>query len=298
MHHMIVAFFRSPHAGGADHLIVFPISVPGQIAIRDNGLRSQSFTNVVWIDEIQKAVAIHVCDVAVGIICETFEVREMDAHRRLVGIGGIVPVTHGIVLIEVDVIDAAIVRGHSRYHAIRLVFGAGVGHIHADAKDAQPARLIDKLELRRLKVAYNAVRSSHILGIDKGFLHGKGLPVVINKMFRRCSREDLCIRQPDRILRAFQMRIIGKGLVASQVNSCLRILGEAHDGHIVQEGVDRLLLLLPGPVHRIVGFRYKTQFLGAFDRECLVLLYEMNGLVQGTDDQQQYKQKRQKRDDD
>ena len=89
--------------------------------------RRQTAADIVRVDEGQKALAVHLGDAVFGVPGQTRKIGEMLAHGCLFGIMRVAAVAHGIVCVEVGIINAAVVRGHGGDHAVRL--GAGMGDI-------------------------------------------------------------------------------------------------------------------------------------------------------------------------
>ena len=106
-------------------------------------------------------------------------------------------------------------------------------------------------------MAHDAVPLGHILRVNIGLVHGQRYPVALHKMRRGGRMEDLRVRPSDDVLRAFHMRVIGEGLVAGQIDAGLRVLCEAHGGHVVQQRIHRLLFSFYRDL-RIVRFHFSS----------------------------------------
>ena len=70
--------------------------------------------------KLQKALAVALRHAVFGIPGEALVDREMHARRRLLPVGRVVAVADAVVLVQVDVVHAAIVRGHGGDHAVGL----------------------------------------------------------------------------------------------------------------------------------------------------------------------------------
>ena len=147
----------------------------------------------------------------------------MNTNRCLIRVIRIATVTDAIIFIKIDIIDGTVICRHSCNHTVRLNFSLGIRHIHAYAQKAEPSRLINKLEFRSLKMTHGSIGICYVFRINKWFIHGKSLAVILHKIRRRFRSENLRISQTDSIFRTFQVRIIRKCLIACQINTIFRI---------------------------------------------------------------------------
>ena len=96
--------------------------------------------------------------------------------------------------------------------------------------------------LRRLEAARVPRRVRHVLEKDVGLVHGKRLFVVLGEVPRRLGVEHLGVGQADHLRRGGPVGVLREALVAVEVSAGLRVLGEVHDGHVVQQGAEGFLL--------------------------------------------------------
>ena len=143
-----------------------------------------------------------------------------------------------------------------RRHDVLMLDAHHVRHILADAQHAGAPLGVDVFQLGGLQLALlfsGCVR--HVLKEDIGSVHRDGDPVVPDEVVRRLGVENLGIRQADHALRRLFMGIVGKGLVAGQINPGFGILGKGHAGHVVQQRCDGLFQFrdLPGVLDLVLG---------------------------------------------
>ena len=264
---MVIPLIRMPDAGHAQHLIVFrPVSYR-QIPIGDNRFRRQCLPHMFRINEPQEALPEFRRHKPLPILPEPCMVGEMFPHRRLFRITGIRPIAHGIIVVHIHMVHAAIVRGQGGNHAVQFLLTVflcrqlfiqrqlflqllllcpclclrrldpgHLRHIHTHAQQAQPARGFPERDLGRLQIA--EIRSGgirHILEKDMCFPHGHGLAVILHEMIRRRRIKYLMIRQADHFLRSGFPGVFRECLVAGKVSAGGNFLGKAHGGHIGQQ---------------------------------------------------------------
>ena len=113
---MVGPIFASSDTRAADHFIVFLAFAPDQITVGKDGLFLQTLTDILRIDEIHESLSESFINVFFTIILERLIVAEVLALDVLVFILRIGAVTDGLVMIEVDVIDAAVIGSHGGDH--------------------------------------------------------------------------------------------------------------------------------------------------------------------------------------
>ena len=110
-----------PHACHADHLVIFLSVTLRQVTVSYDQVILECFTHIVRIDEFQEALPVILRNVIVRIPGEALKIRKMDAFRCLIDSVGVSPVADSVILVQVDVIDAAVVRSECSYHFVLLL---------------------------------------------------------------------------------------------------------------------------------------------------------------------------------
>ena len=133
-------------------------------------------------------------------------------------------------------------------HGIFMLDAHHIRDILAHAKEARTPGSIRVFQLRALELPLISGGIREIFKKDIGRIHGKGDLILPHEIVCRLIIKDLHVGEPDYIVRFFLMRVIRKSLVTGEIYPGLRIFGESHPGHIVQQGGNGLLQLrdLPG----------------------------------------------------
>ena len=154
---MVVAFFRPSDARGADHFIILAPVAPRQVTVGDDGFGHKAGADIVRVDESHETVPVHLRDAVIGIPGKALEIREVDARPGLLMILGIVAVADAVVLVKIDIVDAAIIRGHGGDHAV------GLGLLMVDVLTQAVPQLGDVV-----------AEGLHALAVRVGGVHGPG----------------------------------------------------------------------------------------------------------------------------
>ena len=147
MYHVVLAVFRVMHPSHADHFVVFLAVPAGQVAVGDQLFVLERLADVRGLDELQESFAVFFRNAVVAVVPEPFQVGEMHSFGVLLVVFGVAAVTDGVILVEVHVIDAAVVRGHGGNHAVQL----------------RPLFLAFQQLLFNLFVLFGNVRNKHVV---------------------------------------------------------------------------------------------------------------------------------------
>ena len=118
MNEMVRAVFLVADACSPDHLVVLPAVTSGEIAVGEDRFLGKAFTDVIRIDKLHEAFTVVLIHGVVRIPGEPVVERELYAFFRLIAIFGVAPVADTFVLIQVDIVDTSVIRGHRRDHAV------------------------------------------------------------------------------------------------------------------------------------------------------------------------------------
>ena len=279
---VVVPVFGVAHAGHPDHLIVFPVSPPDQVAVAQNQVGLQALADGFRIDELQESLPVPLRNGVTGIPGKALRKREMSPLLRLFLVGGVGAVADRLIPVQIHMIDAAVIRGQRRNHLVLLLPGffllqqlllqsqpepellllhpgfrlGGLGpahhrHIHTQAKGAQPSALVRELDLGCLEMSRIAPRIRYVFDKNMGLIHAEGLLIVFRKMSRGDLIEDVKVRTSPDFFRAALVAVLGKRLIARQINPGPGVFGKHHGGHKGQQGL-HLLIFQTDLLHHIV----------------------------------------------
>ena len=121
MYDMIISVLWMTHTCHTYHLIVFLTLPFSKIAVTDKRILCKCCSYVIGIYELKEFLPVSFINSVFGVPFETVMVIKMYTFLALLGIAGIFPVANGIVLIEIDMINASVIRSHGCYHPV-LIF--------------------------------------------------------------------------------------------------------------------------------------------------------------------------------
>ena len=264
---IIITLSGMTDAGHAQHLVVLRAVSSRQVAICHDGFRLQRAPDMIRIDKAAKSLPVFLIHILLAVFGEACVIGKMHAHRDLIRIVRVRPIADGIIFVHVDKVNAPIVGGHGRDHAVQLLLagflrqqllmqgklffklllfcpgfcfrGLDPGqfrNIHAHAQQAEPSGRFPEGDLGRLQVVENRSRGiRHVLQKYVRLVHGHCLAVVFHKVIRGSLVKDLMICQPDDFLRFCFPGIFREGLVAGKIFAGCDLLGKAHGGHVGQQ---------------------------------------------------------------
>ena len=118
---VIVAVFRVTFARHTDHLVVFFSISLRQIAVHDQCVIRQRLAHIVRIDKLKESLAVILRNRLLSILREVIKICEMLVLGRLLLIGRVGSVADGVVVVEIDVINAPVIRCQSGDHFVLLI---------------------------------------------------------------------------------------------------------------------------------------------------------------------------------
>ena len=80
----------------------------------------QCHAHIIRVYKIKKSLAVTVCHKMIRIPGEALQIREMNSLFRLFVITRITPVTHGVITVQIYVINTSVIRSQCSYHLILL----------------------------------------------------------------------------------------------------------------------------------------------------------------------------------
>ena len=154
-----------------------------------------------------------------------------------------------VIVVEIHMVYTAVVRRHGGDHAVLLkelilhrkagfellllgfCFGlkslgaCDLSSVDAESEQTESALVIAELRLGGLKISDGSAGSvRHVLKEYVRVVHREGLAVILNEMIGGLFVEYLVVCKPDYLLRQAFARVFGKGLVAREIHTGIRVL--------------------------------------------------------------------------
>ena len=168
VHDMVVPVFRVPHAGHPDHLVVFLSAPLRQIAVGDDQVILQRLAHIIRINKLQESFPVSFRNSVMRVPGKALQVREVDTLRRLLRIRRVRPVAHRVVLVQVDVINAAVIRCQRGNHPVLLLPAALLFQkLFLQSKPVLQFLLFGPLALRQLRARLFQLDPGGLLGLER-----------------------------------------------------------------------------------------------------------------------------------